>query len=72
MQDTAGSPTGGDGTLMALSIDEIVQRRAYNAAADLVDGNVARGLGDKVAFTDPERSLTYGELQARSFSSPAR
>jgi 4-hydroxybenzoate-CoA ligase len=51
---------------MALSIDEIVQRRAYNAAADLVDGNVARGLGGKVAFTDPERSLTYGALQAGS------
>src|SRR6185503_2952054 len=53
-------------TRMGLSIDEIVQRRAYNAAADLVDGNVARGLGNKVAFTDPERTLTYGELQARS------
>ena len=51
---------------MGLPIDEIVQRRAYNAAADLVDGNVARGLGGKVAFTDPERTLTYGELQARS------
>ena len=51
---------------MALSIDEIVQRRAYNAAADLIDGNVARGLGGKVAFIDPERTLTYGALQARS------
>jgi 4-hydroxybenzoate-CoA ligase len=51
---------------MGLSIDEIVQRRAYNAAADLVDGNVARGLGGKVAFTDPDRTLTYGALQGRS------
>ncbi len=51
---------------MGLSIDEIVRRRTYNAAADLVDGNVARGLGGKVAFTDPERSLTYGALQAQS------
>ena len=51
---------------MGLPIDEIVQRRAYNAAADLIDGNVARGLGGKVAFTDPERTLTYGELQAES------
>src|SRR5262245_36119908 len=51
---------------MPLSVDEIVQRRAYNAAADLVDGNVTRGLGSKIAFTDPERSLTYGALQARS------
>ena len=51
---------------MGLPIDAIVQRRAYNAAADLVDGNVARGLGGKVAFTDPERTLTYGALRARS------
>ena len=51
---------------MTVSIDEIVQRRPYNAAADLVDGNVARGLGGKVAFTDPERSLTYDALQAKS------
>jgi 4-hydroxybenzoate-CoA ligase len=51
---------------MGLSIDEIVQRRPYNAAADFVDGNVARGRGSKVAFTDPERTLSYGELQARS------
>ena len=57
---------------MGLPIDEIVQRRAYNAAADLIDGNVARGLGGKVAFTDPERTLTYGELQARAASSRAR
>jgi 4-hydroxybenzoate-CoA ligase len=51
---------------MGLPIDEIVQRRVYNAAADLIDGNVARGLGGKVAFTDPERSITYGALQAAS------
>jgi 4-hydroxybenzoate-CoA ligase len=51
---------------MGLSIDEIVQRRPYNAAADFVDGSVARGFGNKVAFIDPERTLTYGVLQARS------
>jgi len=39
-------------------------RRAYNAAADLVDANVARGRADKVAFIDPERTLSYGALQA--------
>jgi 4-hydroxybenzoate-CoA ligase len=39
-------------------------RRAYNAAAELVDANVARGLGDKVAFIDPERTLSYRALQA--------
>src|SRR5437016_2395757 len=39
------------------------QRRPYNAVTDFVDLNVARGLSDKVAFTDPARTLTYGELQ---------
>jgi 4-hydroxybenzoate-CoA ligase len=46
--------------------DHLSERRPYNAVADFVDANVARGLGDKVAFIDPDRSLTYGELQARS------
>jgi 4-hydroxybenzoate-CoA ligase len=45
-------------------IEEITSRRPYNAASDFVDANVARGLAEKVAFIDPERSLTYGELQA--------
>jgi 4-hydroxybenzoate-CoA ligase len=36
----------------------------YNAAADFVDRNVAEGRGDKPAFIDPERTLTYGGLQA--------
>jgi 4-hydroxybenzoate-CoA ligase len=49
-----------------VSLDEFAQRRAYNAAADFVDANVARGLGEKVAFVDPARSLTYGELQEQS------
>jgi 4-hydroxybenzoate-CoA ligase len=39
------------------------QRRPYNAVTDFVDLNVARGLANKVAFTDPARALTYGELQ---------
>jgi 4-hydroxybenzoate-CoA ligase len=47
-------------------LDEAAQRRPYNAASDFIDANVARGLGGKVAFADPERSLTYAELQARS------
>jgi 4-hydroxybenzoate-CoA ligase len=42
------------------------ERRPYNAVTDFVDANLARGLGGKIAFVDPERSLTYGELQARS------
>ena len=45
---------------------EFSQRRPYNAVTDFVDANVARGLGDKIAFIDPDRSLTYGELQART------
>jgi 4-hydroxybenzoate-CoA ligase len=47
-------------------VDELSERRPYNAVSDFVDANVARGLGGKAAFIDPERTLTYGELQARS------
>ena len=45
-------------------LEDVPQRRPYNAAADFVDANVARGLGDKIAFTDTQRSLTYAQLQA--------
>src|SRR5207248_10293807 len=55
---TAGGP---------LMLEDLLQRRLYNAAADLVDANVARGLGEKVAFIDPERSLSYARLQSRTF-----
>src|SRR5258705_5719479 len=48
-------------------LEDLLQRRPYNAAVDFVDANVARGLGQKVAFVDPTRSLTYGELQARTY-----
>jgi acyl-coenzyme A synthetase/AMP-(fatty) acid ligase len=41
-------------------------RRSYNAAFELVDVNVARGLGDRIAFIDQTRTLTYAELQERS------
>ncbi len=37
--------------------------RDYNAVRDMVDRNVDRGYGDKTAFSDPERSLTYLDLQ---------
>ena len=50
---------------MGLS-DKFTERRPYNAVSDFVDANVARGLGPKIAFIDPDRSLSYGELQARS------
>jgi 4-hydroxybenzoate-CoA ligase len=47
-------------------LEDVLQRRPYNAVSDFVDANVARGLGAKIAFTDSERSLTYAQLQARS------
>jgi 4-hydroxybenzoate-CoA ligase len=45
-------------------LDEFLTRRPYNAVSDLVDAPVARGLGDKIAFTDDDRSVSYAELQA--------
>jgi 4-hydroxybenzoate-CoA ligase len=36
----------------------------YNAVTDLLDRNVAEGRGDKLAFVDPVRQVTYAELQA--------
>ncbi len=47
-------------------LDEFTERRPYNAVTDFIDANVARGLGDKPAFIDPDRSLSYGGLQART------
>ncbi len=35
----------------------------YNAAVDLVDHNVDAGRGDKPAFVDPDRTLTYAALR---------
>jgi len=37
--------------------------REYNATQDMVDRNIDLGFGDKTAFVDPDRSLTYLELQ---------
>jgi 4-hydroxybenzoate-CoA ligase len=47
-------------------LEDLLQRRPYNAVTDMIDAQVARGLGGKIAFTDSDRSLSYGELQARS------
>jgi 4-hydroxybenzoate-CoA ligase len=47
-------------------LDDLLQRKPYNAAADFIDAAVARGLAQKAAFIDPDRALTYGELQACS------
>jgi len=38
----------------------------YNAAVDMVDRNVELGRGDRTAFIDPERELTYGALRDRT------
>lgn len=38
----------------------------YNAVTYLLDRNVEEGRGGKVAFQDPTRKLTYGELQSQS------
>jgi 4-hydroxybenzoate-CoA ligase len=47
-------------------LEDLLQRRPYNAVTDLIDGQVARGLGEKIAFTDSDRSLSYGELQVHT------
>jgi 4-hydroxybenzoate-CoA ligase len=48
-------------------LEEFLQRRPYNAAADLIDGNITRGLGEKIAFSDGARSLSYCELQEKAY-----
>ena len=47
-------------------LEDLLRRRTYNAVTDLLDAHVARGLGEKAAFIDPDRSLSYGELQAHT------
>ena len=47
-------------------LEDLLQRRPYNAVTDLIDAPVERGLAGKTAFIDADRTLTYGELQARS------
>ena len=37
--------------------------RDYNAAVDFVDRHAEQGRGDKPAFIDPARTLTYGARQ---------
>ncbi len=39
--------------------------RAYNAASDFIDRNLAQGRADKPAFIDPVETLTYGGLASR-------
>src|SRR2546421_12034697 len=40
----------------------VMGAQSYNAAVDMVDRNVAEGRGDKAAFIDPARRITYCEL----------
>ncbi|GAC1327963.1 MAG: benzoate-CoA ligase family protein [Beijerinckiaceae bacterium] len=40
--------------------------QTYNAVTPLLDRNIAAGRGDKVAFIDRTRRLTYGELQTET------
>jgi 4-hydroxybenzoate-CoA ligase len=47
-------------------LEDLLRRRTYNAVHDLLDAQVARGLGEKTAFIDLDRSLSYGELQAQT------
>ena len=47
-------------------LNDFSERKPYNAVTDFVDANVARGLGSKIAFIDPDRSLTYSDLQTGS------
>jgi 4-hydroxybenzoate-CoA ligase len=43
-----------------------VSSQTYNAVTDLLDRNLDKGRGDKVAFIDRNRRLTYKQLQAES------
>src|SRR5262245_65611433 len=47
--------------------EDFLQRRPYNAVSEFVDASVTRGAGNKRAFGDGTRSLTYAELQAATF-----
>ena len=40
--------------------------RIYNAAVGLIDSNLDAGRGDKIAFIDPQRTMSYRELHDAS------
>jgi 4-hydroxybenzoate-CoA ligase len=48
------------------ALEDFTARRPYNAVSDFIDAHIARGRADKIAFIEPDRSLSYGELQTRS------
>lgn len=39
--------------------------RAYNAASDFIDRNIAEGRGDRIAIIDDRETVTYAELAER-------
>ena len=41
-------------------------QETYNAATDFLDRNIAEGHGSRMAFIDPDRSMTYAELDSGS------
>ena len=41
-------------------LEDLLQRRPYNAVTDLIDTPVECGLAGKTAFIDADRTLTYG------------
>ena len=51
-------------------LEDLLQRRPYNAVTDLIDKQVARGLSEKIAFADSDRTLTYGDC--RPEAAPSR
>src|SRR5215468_3603246 len=42
--------------------DMVSDRAVYNAASDLIDRNIRAGRGDKPAFIDRQRRMSYAEL----------
>src|ERR1700759_520910 len=40
----------------------MAERGGYNAASDLIDRNLSAGRGDKPAFIDRQRRITYAQL----------
>jgi 4-hydroxybenzoate-CoA ligase len=44
-------------------LEDLLTRKPYNAASDFIDAAIERGFGQKVAFIDTRKSLTYAALQ---------
>jgi 4-hydroxybenzoate-CoA ligase len=44
----------------------MVNLPTYNAAAELLERNLAAGRGDRIAYIDPSRQVTYAQLNAEA------